>query len=76
MAKALTDSVAVLSGVGPKTVSALATLDINTVNDLLFYFPFRYEDLQTRPLAELADQEKAVFKGKVVSNAVDRKSVV
>ncbi|KRM79703.1 ATP-dependent DNA helicase RecG [Lapidilactobacillus dextrinicus DSM 20335] len=70
MARALTDSVAVLSGVGPKTVAALATLDINTVNDLLFYFPFRYEDLQTRPLAELADQEKAVFKGKVVSNAV------
>ncbi|WP_261806858.1 ATP-dependent DNA helicase RecG [Lapidilactobacillus luobeiensis] len=66
----LDDSVSRLAGVGPKTVTALAELGIQTIRDLLFYFPFRYDDLKARPLAELQDQEKALFKGVVISEPI------
>ncbi|MFC6315972.1 ATP-dependent DNA helicase RecG [Lapidilactobacillus achengensis] len=67
---ALDDSVSQLAGVGPKTVTALGDLGIHTLRELLFYFPFRYDDLKARPLAELQDQEKALFKGVVISEPV------
>ncbi|MFD1411958.1 ATP-dependent DNA helicase RecG [Lapidilactobacillus gannanensis] len=66
----LTDPITILSGVGPKTAAALADLKITTIKSLLFYFPFRYDDLKSRPLAELVDQEKALFKGTVISPPV------
>lgn len=68
--KKLTDSVQCLSGVGPKRVEVLAKLGIETVEDLLTYYPFRYDDIQTKELTEIADQEKVVLKGFVLSDAV------
>ena len=38
----LFEPVTELKGVGAKTATALASLGINTIYDLLFYFPFRY----------------------------------
>lgn len=69
MSLALFDDVSHLRGVGPKTAKALNGLGIFTVYDLLFYFPFRYEQLQTLPLASLQDGQKAVLKGIVVAPA-------
>ncbi|WP_056956427.1 ATP-dependent DNA helicase RecG [Lacticaseibacillus pantheris] len=66
----LSDAVGVLPGVGPKRVEALADLGIVTVNDLLFYFPFRYDDLQERDLATAVDGEKLTVKGTVVADPV------
>ncbi|MCI1894575.1 MAG: ATP-dependent DNA helicase RecG [Lactobacillus sp.] len=66
----LHDSVTVLPGVGPKRQQALAELGLRTVGDVLFYFPFRYDDLQVKDLAEAADQEKVTLKGVVVAPAV------
>src|SRR3989338_2901718 len=40
----LFDKISVLSGMGQKAREALYRLDVKTVRDLLFYFPFRYED--------------------------------
>ena len=42
--RSLTDSVANLKGVGPKRVADLATLGIDTIEDLLTYYPTRYND--------------------------------
>jgi ATP-dependent DNA helicase RecG len=56
-----------LKGVGPKKVTQLATLGITTVEDLLFYFPFRYDDLGMKKISELVDGEKATLYGTVVS---------
>jgi len=68
--KSLLDPVAVLPGVGPKKVQALHELKINTINDLLHYFPFRYEDLKVKSLDEVIDQEKVTLKGVVVGPPV------
>lgn len=35
-----------------------------------FYFPFRYDDLKVKDLAEAADQEKLTIKGVVVADPV------
>ena len=65
----LTDSVQFLKGVGPKSVENFHKLGIFTVQDLLLYFPFRYEDFASRSVFELVDGEKATIIGTVVTPA-------
>ncbi|KRK11321.1 ATP-dependent DNA helicase [Ligilactobacillus pobuzihii E100301 = KCTC 13174] len=60
----------VLNGAGPKRLTALNKLGINTIEDLLTFYPFRYDDLSTKNLDEIADQEKATIKGTVASEPV------
>lgn len=64
------DSVSVLKGVGPKRVEQLQQLGIGTIEDLLSYYPFRYEDIQEKKIEEIQDQEKVVIKGLVVSEPI------
>ena len=66
----LSDPISVLKGAGPKRITALNKLGINTIEDLLTFYPFRYDDLRARELTELADQEKATIKGTVASQPV------
>ena len=66
----LEQSVRVLPGVGEKRAQNLAELGITTLIDLMTYYPFRYDDIQERQLAEIQDQEKVTIKGTVVSPAV------
>lgn len=70
MGQQLSDAVATLSGVGPARQKGLAELGINTIADLLTYYPFRYEDLQVKDVNEIADQEKVTLKGTVASEPV------
>ena len=70
MGQRLSDAVATLSGVGPARQKGLAELGINTIADLLTYYPFRYEDLQVKDVNEIADQEKVTLKGTVASEPV------
>lgn len=66
----LEQSVADMKGVGPKRKEVLAGLGIHTVNDLLTYYPFRYDDIQEKMLDEIQDQEKVVLKGTVLAEPV------
>lgn len=66
----LANSVLEMKGVGPKRAEQLATLGITTIKDLLFYFPFRFEDFEVRSLDEALDQEKIVIKGLVLTEPV------
>ena len=68
--KQLSDSIATLNGVGPKRVETLKTLHIETINDLLTHYPFRYDDIQEKKLEEISDQEKVVLKGIALSDGV------
>ena len=49
-----------LKGIGPRIADLLAAKGIHTVEDLLYYLPFRYEDrLNPRGIAELREGEMA-----------------
>lgn len=66
----LSDSVGTLRGVGPKKVQSLNKLGINTIADLLGYYPFRYDDIAVKSLAEVADGQKVALKGIVASEPI------
>ncbi|MGX7108604.1 ATP-dependent DNA helicase RecG [Facklamia miroungae] len=70
MEKTWLDSIDRLKGVGPKTSLLFNQLGIKTVKDLMFHFPFRFEDIQVRELETILDQEKVVLMGQVVSPPV------
>jgi ATP-dependent DNA helicase RecG len=56
----LATSVMYVKGVGPRIAEMLAEKGVNTVEDLLYYLPFRYEDrINPRPIAALAPGEMA-----------------
>ena len=59
----------VLNGVGPKSAQKFSKLNIETLSDLLLYFPFRYEDFKSKNVLELEDGEKAVVSGQVATPA-------
>lgn len=65
--KSLQDPVAVLKGVGPKRVADLATLGIDTIEDLLTYYPTRYDDVTPVDLTNVKDRQKVTVQGTVVS---------
>ena len=49
-----------VKGIGPRLAEVLATKGISTVEDLLYYLPFRYEDrLNPRRIGELRPGEMA-----------------
>ena len=56
----LSTEVQYVKGIGPQRAQALADKGIATVEDLLYYLPFRYEDrLNPRTLAEVREGEMA-----------------
>ncbi|RVU77792.1 ATP-dependent DNA helicase RecG [Lactobacillus xujianguonis] len=64
---ALFSPVTDLKGVGTKTAANLGSLGIYSIYDLLFYFPFRYDELQTLPLDQIMDGQKVMLKGIVAT---------
>lgn len=66
--KTLQDSVDHLKGVGPKRVAQLATLKIATIEDLLTYFPSRYDDFEVTDLSQAKDRQKVTVRGTVMSD--------
>ncbi|MBM7617758.1 ATP-dependent DNA helicase RecG [Weissella uvarum] len=73
MTKSMLDSVAVLNGVGPKREQALNHLGIYTIEDLVTYYPTRYEDLAQKLPSQTEDGEKVTFKGVVASEPILRR---
>ena len=65
----LQSSIVELKGMGAKSAEKFYKLDIYTIEDLLLYYPFRYEDFKSKRVSELTDGEKAVITGTVVTPA-------
>lgn len=65
----LHDSIASLKGFGPKSAEKFEKLGLFSIEDLLLYYPFRYEDFKSKSVFELQDGEKAVVTGMVVTPA-------
>lgn len=61
-----------LKGVGPERAKQLKQLGIQSIRDLLQYYPRRYEDRRRRLISELKDGEVATVVGKVVAGTVTK----
>src|SRR5512141_3193369 len=65
---ALDAPVSVLRGVGPKYSEGLESLGIRTLGDMLYYFPFRYEDYsQLKPIKNIWYGETVTVIGTIQS---------
>lgn len=62
----LLEPVTEIPGVGEKFAEELALAHIYTINDLLEYFPYRYDVVEIKPLIELIHEDKATIEGKVI----------
>jgi ATP-dependent DNA helicase RecG len=62
-----TEPIRYLKGIGPKKEIVFNDLGVHTVKDLLYYFPFRYEDRTNfKSIKDLKAGELALVKGKVL----------
>ena len=69
----LNDSVRYLKGVGPKKEKYLKSIGINSIKDLLLYFPRAYEDQSNiKPIRSLVAEEKQTSLVKFVEILEDR----
>src|SRR5207302_5541919 len=69
----LTTPVQYLKGVGPRLADLLAAKGLHTVEDLLYYLPYRYEDrLNPRSIAELRPGEMATVIAEVRTSGLFR----
>src|ERR1700733_11958374 len=66
-------SVQYIRGIGPRLAELLADKDIQTLDDLLHYLPFRYEDrLNPRGISELRAGEMATVIAEVRTSGLFR----
>src|SRR5579859_2108974 len=69
----LDNEIQFVKGVGPRIAAILGAKGITTVEDLLYYLPFRYEDrVNPRSIAELRAGEMASVIGEVRSSGLFR----
>ena len=53
--------------IGPKYLKKLHHLKIDTVRDLFFHFPHRYDDFsQTIPISQLKEGQTATVRGEII----------
>lgn len=52
-----------VKGVGEKAIEYLSNLNLYTINDLLFYYPYRYNFIKVIPLLEAPDDVTVTIKG-------------
>jgi ATP-dependent DNA helicase RecG len=74
MKRSLNTPVRYLKGVGPNRAKTLKKLGIDTIEDLLYYFPRRYEDrTKFLPISQLKEGEFRTIKAQIIVSG-ERKS--
>lgn len=56
-----------IKGIGEETALQLNEMNVFTVEDLILFFPYRFEDYSMRDLADVKHEEKITIEGKVHS---------
>ena len=52
-----------IKGLGPKNIKLLNKLNIYNTDDLINYYPFRYEIIKRSNIEELNDKDKIIIDG-------------
>ncbi|MEW6716354.1 MAG: ATP-dependent DNA helicase RecG [Chloroflexota bacterium] len=66
MTEGLDAPISVLSGIGPRSANKLAQLGLNTLGDMLYFFPRRYDDYsQLKTINRLGYGEKVTVIGEI-----------
>lgn len=65
MSKLAETSITNIKGIGEETANSLYAMGIQSIEDLLMYFPYRYEDYRLRDISEVKHDEKVTVEGKV-----------
>ncbi|MFC7061248.1 ATP-dependent DNA helicase RecG [Halobacillus seohaensis] len=68
MSNILDSSISEVKGIGEKLQAHLNELGLFNIQDLLFYFPFRYDSYEIKPLTELEHDEKATVEGQLIAD--------
>lgn len=66
MMHVLSERVTTIKGVGEKFAEDLTIMGIHTVEDLLMYFPYRYDTYEVSPLSALIHDDKVTIEGRVI----------
>src|SRR5699024_8599829 len=53
-------------GIGEKLAADLGGMEIHTLEDLLYYFPYRYDVFEIKPLSELIHEDKVTIEGRII----------
>lgn len=52
-----------IKGIGTKTIAILKKININTINDLITYYPFRYDIIKRSDISNLSDNDNIIIDG-------------
>lgn len=64
----LNAKVSTLKGIGPKKAQILSDYGMDTLGDMLYFFPRKYEDRrQEKPIRDLETGKESLFAGKIIS---------
>ncbi len=55
----------------PKQIEIFSLMRIEDNRDLLSYYPFRYDQIESKPYSEWEEKEKVVFEGRLVTKPVN-----
>lgn len=67
MVEAILEPITSLKGIGKETAEQLEELGIYTIEDLIWTFPYRYEDFRLKDLSVTPHNERVTIEGKVES---------
>ena len=71
MCLSLTDDLRKIKGVGPKIETQLNSLNIFTIEDLIFHLPIRYENkTQLNEIKDLDQNQTAHVEGEIVESKI------
>ena len=71
MSLSLTDDLRKIKGVGPKIETQLNSLNIFTIEDLIFHLPIRYENkTQLNEIKDLDHNQNAHVEGEIVESKI------
>lgn len=54
-----------VKGLGPKSIKLLSKLNINSLEDLITFYPFRYNLIKRSNISELEDNDKIIMDGMI-----------